>query len=339
PVFVVSAAIMKNSFKNAYGDCRDIEAELTDYVVSSYDGFADIRLYGLVDRWISGVKEIHRRYIRIGNRAEFLSGLQDSATTTVSAVLKYGAFAVAGAFVLWGDLELGAALASATLAGKFFAAAGSAAELLPRFSQAEKAMERLSVWVSPFFEENADVPALENASVDGVLSNLTFKTDLNGIIRIKGENGSGKTTLIKLLAGMIKPDRGGCKSISAEKIAYLSQHEPEFGVSGNELLSCVSGAEKIAAEFGLSSEILASGVDELSGGERKKVFLSLVFARDSELIILDEPTNSLDESGIRVLRELIKNRGRGVLFVCHGSALDGLATCELTVKNGEVCAE
>ncbi|MBR4941927.1 MAG: ATP-binding cassette domain-containing protein, partial [Clostridia bacterium] len=179
----------------------------------------------------------------------------------------------------------------------------------------------------------------ENASVDGVLSNLTLKADLNGIIRIKGENGSGKTTLIKLLAGMIKPDRGGCKSISAEKIAYLSQYEPEFGVSGNELLSCVSGAEKIAAEFGLSSEILASGVDELSGGERKKVFLSLVFACDPELIILDEPTNSLDESGIKVLRELIKNRGRGVLFVCHGSALDGLATCELTVKNGEVRAE
>ena len=66
------------------------------------------------------------------------------------------------------------------------------------------------------------------------------------------------------------------------------------------------------------------------------MFLSLVFAKDSELIVLDEPTNSLDEKGISVLRGLIEARGKGILFVCHGGALDGLATCELTVENGEV---
>ena len=336
PLFVVPAAVMKNSFKNSYSDCRRVEAELTDYILSGYDGFGDIRLYGIADRWISGIRRIHRDYIRIGNRAEFFSGLQDSANTTISAVLRYGAFAVAGAFVLWGDLEIGAALASAALAGSFFAAANKAAELLPGFSHAERAMERLNSWAEPICTEFGNTLSVENASVDGVLTDVTFKPKLDGITRIKGENGSGKTTLLRLAVGIIKPDGGNCRNISAEKISYLPQTEPDLGISGEELLSFVPGAADIAAEFGLSSEVLVSSVDELSGGERKKVFLSLVFARDSELIVLDEPANSLDEKGVAVLRELIRRRGKGILFVCHGTALDGLASCEVTVENGEV---
>ena len=335
-LLTVPSVIMKNSFRRVYGDCREIEAELTNYIFTGYDGFGDLKLFGLGKKWIEGLRRIHRDYVRIGSKSELFAGVHDAANTTVATVLKYGAYAVAGVFVLWGNAGVGAALASAALAGSFFAAVNGAVERLPSIARTGRAFERIAPWFEMGKEEFSPVLAVNGATVAGVLNNISLRPDPEGITAITGANGSGKSTLLELLAGLIVPTSGRVERPSPEDVAYLPQTEPELGIPAGELLSLLPGAEDLARRFELSSQVLATDVAALSGGERKKVFLSLVFAKKAKYLFLDEPANSLDQKGISVLRELIKERGRGIVFVCHGDALSGLADCVLRVENGEV---
>ena len=91
-----------------------------------------------------------------------------------------------------------------------------------------------------------------------------------------------------------------------QKLFFLPQDDAEFNFTAMELYQAllpdhIDTVLKIAAGFQLHNEmILKAKISELSGGERKKVFLSLAFAFDSTIMLLDEPTNSLDLSLIHI---------------------------------------
>ena len=82
--------------------------------------------------------------------------------------------------------------------------------------------------------------------------------------------------------------------------------------------------------------IFESKINELSGGERKKVFLSLAFAVEPSVLMLDEPTNSLDEKGKKVLRDMLIYREKVTIVVTHDPFLDEIPNTEYLVENGNV---
>ena len=90
-----------------------------------------------------------------------------------------------------------------------------------------------------------------------------------------------------------------------------------------------------AMQFGLNEDLLSkSKISELSGGERKKVFLAIAFSSNPKLMILDEPTNSLDIEGKALLKELLKNRKERTLIVTHDTFIDDITGHIYTIKRG-----
>lgn len=172
-----------------------------------------------------------------------------------------------------------------------------------------------------------------------VLSNLSFKIEENDFICIVGPNGSGKTTLVKGLLGLIQPSAGKFifNSISGKSIGYMPQEtavDPNFPASVFEIV--LSGSLNESHNFYnketktraietlkmLSIEKLKDqSFSELSGGQRQKVLLARAIMATKKLLILDEPSNNLDQKSKQSLRKILKNlneeKGIAIVVITH----------------------
>jgi iron complex transport system ATP-binding protein len=174
-------------------------------------------------------------------------------------------------------------------------------------------------------------------------SDVTFSLAKGETLAVLGGNGAGKTTLFRTLLGLLPAQSGeirvGGDSIAAlaphmraRRLAYVpQQHMPTFGFSAEEavLMGRVAhlstfarpgAADRIAASDALARlgiEALGSRpVTELSGGERQLVWLARALAQQAPVLVLDEPTASLDFGNrARVLAELDRLRGSGLTIV------------------------
>ncbi|OPZ75399.1 MAG: putative HMP/thiamine import ATP-binding protein YkoD [Firmicutes bacterium ADurb.Bin456] len=195
-------------------------------------------------------------------------------------------------------------------------------------------------------------PALRAAKKGGKLLHSLFNTGPAGkgvslvigkgeFVTVLGENGAGKSTMLRLLTGLLKPDRGSVQVLGRDAgrngfkeirrhIAYLSQNPNDYlfqDTVEDELLFTLKN-------FGLKDTSVAAGMLErfhltryrrtnprdLSSGERQRVALASVLVTSPGLIILDEPTRGVDfrlkeELGVFLRQEAAK--GRTVLVVTH----------------------
>jgi Cu-processing system ATP-binding protein len=169
-----------------------------------------------------------------------------------------------------------------------------------------------------------------------VLDGLDLNISKGGIFAILGPNGSGKTTLIKCLLGMVIPNKGEIifdkKSVLRQwayrnNLNYLPQianFPPNLTVL--ELINMVknlrpkdSNSEELIELFGLKTS-LDKKLGNLSGGTKQKVNIVLTFMFNSDLIVLDEPTNGLDPIALIHLKSIIqkeKEKGKTILITTH----------------------
>ncbi len=157
-------------------------------------------------------------------------------------------------------------------------------------------------------------------------SSMILRSDKIGII---GANGCGKSTLIKLILGDLQPNKGEVKLGTNLKIAYFDQHRVQLDENAKVVESVVEESDYIEIngqrkhimgylqDFLFSPERARQPVKSLSGGERNRLLLAKVFAKPSNLLVLDEPTNDLDIETLELLEELILNYQGTVLIVSH----------------------
>ena len=183
-----------------------------------------------------------------------------------------------------------------------------------------------------------------NYAIDGQpivqdFSTLILRGDKVGII---GPNGCGKTTLLKLLLGQLKPDSGKVKLGTRLEIAYFDQHREQLdpNLSVVDAVADKSdwvqiGERKVHVmryiqDFLFSPERARQPVSALSGGERNRLLLARVFARPSNLLVLDEPTNDLDMETLELLEEKLLEYPGTLLLVSHDRAfIDNVVTSTL----------
>lgn len=174
-----------------------------------------------------------------------------------------------------------------------------------------------------------------------ILDNLCFSFAKGEHIGIVGESGCGKSTLLKILAGLLTPDSGNLKVDNAEqpeeirkKISMVLQDSMlmPLTVKENILLGHEMSDERLteilkAAKLVGWLESLKDGVDtylgdsadELSGGQAQRISIARAMAKNSDIILLDEPTSSLDKAtGIEVMEALSNlTEGKTVIHVTH----------------------
>ena len=148
-------------------------------------------------------------------------------------------------------------------------------------------------------------------------------------IGLVGANGTGKTTLLKLLTGEIAPDSGTvtlAKTLSGividqqRKLMAPDKRVRDVLAEGGDWIE-VRGHKKhikgYLKEFLFAPELTEAPVGSLSGGERSRLLLAREFARASNLLVLDEPTNDLDLETLDLLQEVIADYEGTVLIVSH----------------------
>jgi ABC transport system ATP-binding/permease protein len=168
-------------------------------------------------------------------------------------------------------------------------------------------------------------------SYDGrtIIRDFSLKITRGDRIGIVGANGAGKTTLLKLLTGEVAPDVGTVTLAKTLDGVIIDQQRclmaPEKTVrdvlcEGGEWIE-VRGVKKhiqgYLKEFLFEPGMTETPVGSLSGGERSRLLLAREFARASNLLVLDEPTNDLDLETLDLLQEVIADYEGTVLIVSH----------------------
>ncbi|WP_425230605.1 ABC-F family ATP-binding cassette domain-containing protein [Sphingomonas sp.] len=162
-----------------------------------------------------------------------------------------------------------------------------------------------------------------------IIRDLTLRVTRGDRIGIVGANGTGKTTLLKLLTGEITPDAGEVKLAKTLDGVIIDQQRalmaPDKTVrdvlaDGGEWIDVLGVRKHVHGylkDFLFEPALIDAKIGSLSGGERSRLLLAREFARRSNLLVLDEPTNDLDLETLDLLQEVIADYDGTVLIVSH----------------------
>ncbi|RFF28189.1 MULTISPECIES: ATP-binding cassette domain-containing protein [unclassified Wenzhouxiangella] len=175
-------------------------------------------------------------------------------------------------------------------------------------------------------------------------STTIFRGDRIGLI---GANGSGKSTLLQLLLGQLEPQAGTVTHGTNLEIAYFDQHRSvlrddwsaaENVADGRDFVE-INGKRKhiigYLQDFLFTPERARAPISKLSGGERNRLLLARLFARPSNMLVMDEPTNDLDAETLELLEELLGEYAGTLLLVSHDREfLDNVVTASFVMEGG-----
>ncbi|KAF0814973.1 ABC transporter ATP-binding protein uup [Andreprevotia sp. IGB-42] len=166
-------------------------------------------------------------------------------------------------------------------------------------------------------------------------------------IGLIGPNGAGKTTFLKLVLGELAPDAGIVKTGTNLQVAYFDQFRTQLDEEasivdvigqGKDYVE-IGGARKhvmgYLEEFLFAPERARSPVKSLSGGERNRLLLAMLFTKPANVLVLDEPTNDLDIDTLELLESLLADYPGTLFLVSHDRAfLDNVVTQTIAFEGG-----
>lgn len=209
-----------------------------------------------------------------------------------------------------------------------------------------------------FGEGEARTAALRDVSLDVYFGEMLY---------IVGPSGSGKTTLLSVLSGILRPDAGGVSvegsdiwKLGSDKLADFRLNKIGFVFQDYHLFPRLTTAENVAIPLILKRKKWADAIAEahkyldivglkgraelppvkLSGGEQQRVAIARAIACQPDLLIMDEPTASLDgdtgQAIVGFVRRNILNEKRCILIVTHDERINEFATRILKMEDGRL---
>lgn len=171
-----------------------------------------------------------------------------------------------------------------------------------------------------------------------VLQDCTLVLPDHGVTCLWGASGCGKTTLLRLLAGLERPSAGRVEGV--ERVAMVFQEDRLLPwLSALENVTVIGVEEALArymlTELGLTEEEMAALPGHLSGGQQRRVALARALAADSDLLLLDEPFNGLDEDTWQSVVPLVADYAaqHPVVLVTHvGQQAEALNAGKITLS-------
>jgi ABC transport system ATP-binding/permease protein len=186
-----------------------------------------------------------------------------------------------------------------------------------------------------------------------ILDGVDWSIGPGARIGLVGVNGSGKTSVLRLLMGELPPTAGTIKRGRTLKMGYLSQALTELtgsecvidAVQNRRRISQLAGGREISADtllkdFGFTGDKLTARLDDLSGGERRRLQFLRILLDEPNVLLLDEPTNDLDIDTLTVIEDYLDDWPGTLIVVTHDRyflervtdvtyALTGAGRCDL----------
>ena len=181
-----------------------------------------------------------------------------------------------------------------------------------------------------------------------VLDEVQLSVQPGEIVTLIGPNGAGKTTLVRVVLGLLQPDRGNVRRAARLRIGYMPQKlhvDATLPLSVLRFLRLVPGVDRKRALAALAEvgaeQVIDSPLQSISGGEMQRVLLARALLREPQLLVLDEPMQGVDVAGqaelYRLISRLRERHGCGVLMVSHDLHLVMSATDQVVCLNRHVC--
>ena len=191
-----------------------------------------------------------------------------------------------------------------------------------------------------------------------VLCDVSCCLNEGSVYGIYGRNGSGKTMLMRCILGLIYADSGyvnidGCvigKEIDFPKSVGAIIENPTFFpyATGYENLKMLADIKKLISEDKIRDMMHKVGLDDMdkrtvskySLGMKQRLAIAQAIMESPEILVLDEPTNALDEQGVKMFRDIMqeeKNRGTLVILASHNKEdIDLLADVKIRMSDGRI---
>jgi len=180
-----------------------------------------------------------------------------------------------------------------------------------------------------------------------LITSFTGRVLQNDRIAIVGKNGAGKSTLLKIFLEELSVDSGSFKK-GEFTVGYFDQQRTSLDENKNIVETfCPNGGDRVDVRgrnmhvfgylknFLFPKEYLNRKIKYLSGGEKNRVALALLFTKNIDCLILDEPTNDLDIPTINILEEYVQNFQGAVIFVSHDRYFVDKIAKKLYIFKGE----
>ena len=319
--------------KKIYEESWDNDEIEMNWITQGVDGIRTLKSYG-AERWFANrYLEINRRGIALGNKAVTTGGLENILYASIDAVLRYGSYLILGLYVLYGDMTAASLPILVVLSGYVFSSMDKLCTFFRYRATYSAALQRLE-------EALRQEPVTDGQNVlcvkgiskafdeKQVLSCVNFSIEAGERVRLSGANGSGKSTLLSIVLGELTQDAGTVHT--SARIAVVMQEDPALPQSADSFVNALTQQSDWHMDkfkmhlrgFHFPEELLLRPTQELSGGERKKIFLSVALSRDADLLILDEPTNHLDAESRAYLKNELASRTCAMLICTHDPDLD-----------------
>ncbi len=182
-----------------------------------------------------------------------------------------------------------------------------------------------------------------------ILHDVDLEVYPESVLTLIGPNGAGKSTLLKILLGLQKPDSGKVWRMPGLRIGYVPQ---KFSLDRllpltvarfiglNMRQHDITAIRQRAEEVGVA-ELLPQAVQSLSGGELQRVLLARALLGEPHLLVLDEPGQGVDVSGLSELYQLVnrlkQQHGYGILMVSHDLHLVMASSDQVLCLNRHIC--
>lgn len=196
----------------------------------------------------------------------------------------------------------------------------------------------------------SDLTIRPRGHVTPVLEDINFAIYPREIVTIVGPNGSGKSTFVRSLLGHLEPHSGSVMRQPGLRIGYVPQRvqiERTIPMTVERFLSLPKRVSPVDAAAMLERTgvpgLEKRQLTELSGGQFQRVLLARALLNDPQLLVLDEPTQGLDQPGIvsfyKLIEEVRARTGAAILMVSHDLLVVMRASDRVICLNGHICCE
>lgn len=181
-----------------------------------------------------------------------------------------------------------------------------------------------------------------------VLHDVSLRVEPREIVTIVGPNGSGKSTLLRAIVGAVRPASGRIEAADDLVIGYVPQRfhvDPTLPITVGRFLRLPTRAARTDIAAALDSagvpELAERQLSKLSGGQLQRVLLARALVAKPNLLLLDEPTAGLDQSGsaafYRLIEDVRRQTGCAILMISHELHVVMAASDRVICLNGHVC--